>query len=482
MTAAPSALACAVLCAGGLLLPAVGTGQPPAAVEGQAQRVHQQVRAVTGSDLSSVEALYNAGRDLQEAIRLVPAVAARCRTPVAWLTRFAAASVATAEGYDRLDPARAQRARVAADAAFTRWQAVRSACPPGARRPGRRAGYITPQSFAASFGHVRAALPRGADAAVLSVDGQRIGLLRVAAGRAQGRVTGPAGRHTIRVEFLRRGRVTAAVTSRDVWLLPARSGGRAVARNDAALSARLARVGTGFDGAGAAWVEDLTTGRAAAWNAGARFPAASTVKLAVMVRAGRACPGDVAACRHAYDIRAIGGWSSNLAANRLLAAFGEQEIAQTLRAMGATSSTYPGPYIVATERPPAVATDPPALRTGRVTTAADLAAVMRAIHAAAAGDAASARATGLTRTQALSVLGALLGSERQGENIGVLNPWIPAATLVAQKQGWISDTRNTAAVIYRDSGPQLVVVLASRPGLALTSAQRFGRDVLAAGR
>ena len=61
---------------------------------------------------------------------------------------------------------------------------------------------------------------------------------------------------------------------------------------DARLASGLERVGRGFRGWAGFWVHDLRTGRTAGWNADARFPAASTVKLgalaAVLVRAAPA--------------------------------------------------------------------------------------------------------------------------------------------------------------------------------------------------
>src|SRR3954452_1168694 len=51
---------------------------------------------------------------------------------------------------------------------------------------------------------------------------------------------------------------------------------------DAALSLELERLGRSFPGWAAFWVHDLRTGHTAGWNSDARFPAASTVKLAVL--------------------------------------------------------------------------------------------------------------------------------------------------------------------------------------------------------
>ena len=55
---------------------------------------------------------------------------------------------------------------------------------------------------------------------------------------------------------------------------------------------------------------------------------------------------------YAYDLRALAGWSSNLATNRLLRRFGVGAAADGLRRLDARRSTFPGEYIVGTELQP----------------------------------------------------------------------------------------------------------------------------------
>ena len=46
---------------------------------------------------------------------------------------------------------------------------------------------------------------------------------------------------------------------------------------------------------------------------------------------------------------------------------------------------------------------------------------------------------------------------------------------VAQKNGWLSNARGTAAIVYEPTGPVILVALASSPnGLSLVRAQRLG--------
>jgi hypothetical protein len=73
----------------------------------------------------------------------------------------------------------------------------------------------------------------------------------------------------------------------------------------------------------------------------------------------------------------------------------------------------------------------------------------------------------------------LRGSVPAGDNEGLLRPWLHGVA-IAEKNGWLSDTRITAAIVYRDAGPLIVVVEAYRPGLPRYEARSLGRDVLRA--
>ncbi len=239
---------------------------------------------------------------------------------------------------------------------------------------------------------------------------------------------------------------------------------------DARLAARLAELGTSYRGWAAFWVHDLGTGAWAGWNSDASFPAASTVKLGVLAEALRR--GNAPGSPLWYDLRQLTGWSSNLAANRLTRRLGgEAVVAASLRRMGARASTYPGPYRAGTSA--AVdAPRPPAHGHWRVTTAHDLGRLLYALHAAAAGNRAVARRTGLSRIEAGRGIALLVHSTRGG----LLEPFFSAP--VAHKEGWISDLRASAAIVYGRT-PRIVVVLAYRPEITEAEARALGRRVAA---
>ena len=241
---------------------------------------------------------------------------------------------------------------------------------------------------------------------------------------------------------------------------------------DAQLAAGLERIGRGFRGWAGFWVHDLRTGRTAGWNADARFPAASTVKLgAVAAALTRSAPAPQQS-PYAEDVRKIGEWSSNLAANRIAGRLGVAAVADGLRRLGMVSSTYPGLYRAGTATGVDAPRQPP-LRTGRVTTARDLGRALLRLHAAAVGRGWARRATGLGRPEATAGLAALLASRAEGDNVGLVRAWFPSVP-IAQKNGWISDTRISAAIVYRRRGPVILVVEAHAPGLSLAEAQRLG--------
>jgi beta-lactamase class A len=248
---------------------------------------------------------------------------------------------------------------------------------------------------------------------------------------------------------------------------------------DTALAGRLAALGSAFPGYAAIWTHDLVTGRVAGWNTDARFPAASTVKIGVLLAV-------LARLRHPerspldYDLRALAGWSSNLAANRLADRYGVGAVQAALRRAGATRSTYPQDYLVGTAVRDVV--DQPPLVSGRVTTARDLGRLLWVLHAGAAGNTAALRASGLDPARSLYGLRLLLASELRGNNVGLVRPFLPRATPVAQKNGWIHDARHTAAIVYSPDGPKIVVILTYAPDLSLATARGLGRAVMAAVR
>src|SRR5918995_3790816 len=297
---------------------------------------------------------------------------------------------------------------------------------------------------------------------------------------AAGRVS--PERRALRAELLASGRAQVAraeALDRDDGFsstaplapLPGVGPGRGPTRPDAGLARRLAAAAARVNGAVGIWVHELGSGRYAGYRADTRFAAASTVKLGALVAGLRASPKPERS-RWWYDVRQLGFWSSNLAANRIAARLGYAAVGDGLRRLGMTSSTYPGPYRATTAwRPPGPHS--------RVTTARDLGRALHRLHAGAHGHARVLRLLALSRRQAIAGLRVLASAQPVRDNRGLVRPAVPGAT-VAEKNGWLSDTRTTAAIVYRGERATVIVVEVYRPGITYAQAVRLGRDVVAA--
>jgi beta-lactamase class A len=172
------------------------------------------------------------------------------------------------------------------------------------------------------------------------------------------------------------------------------------------------------------------------------------------------------------------GWSSNLATNLLSRRFGVSAAQSALRRAGASRSTFPQGYRVGTAR--ADVQEQPPLVSGRVTTARDLGRILYVLHGCALENVPALRATGLDRHRCAYALRLLLTSQLRGNNVGLVRPFVARRTPVAQKNGWLHDARHTAAIVYFNEGPKIVVVLTYAPNLRLATARDLGRRVMAA--
>jgi hypothetical protein len=344
-----------------------------------------------------------------------------------------------------------------------------------------------PAAAEASFGLVRAAVPPGAGAttAALYLDDRRVGAKTASGSRVSFRVTAPPGRYDLRVRFERAGRLVRRDESRGVWLLRRSAGvARRERARDRGLAAAFGALASGYPGYAALWAHDLASGRTAGWNSDAPFPAASTVKLGVLVAALRRF-GPRPERSVAWPlIRDLAVWSSNDASNKLLVLLGGSEAAgariaqSTMHRMGATSSTFTGNYRLGTARgtrPLGDAPRPLPILTFRRTTAHDLGRMLYELHAAAAGNGLALRRTGLSRHEARVGLALLLSSVSSGQNLGLVRPSLGPRFPLAQKQGWTTKLRHTAAIAYGLAGPKIIVVLTYAPNLDPSASVVLGR-------
>ncbi|MFN2471190.1 MAG: serine hydrolase [Gaiellaceae bacterium] len=426
---------------------------------------------------------YDAARVLEGALPPLERVSRSCRPLARALAGYAAGLVTAAEGVDRLDGGRIAAGQARAASAGRRLDALGRTCRPGREPPAsaRFEAITSPRGGAVFYGDV-VAVNHG-DEARFYVNGARVAAVASKAPVVRFRLARSPSWYRLEVRFVRDGRPVGRSRARIAYLLPPSARvARPVTGGDEAFARDLAGLGASFGGYAGIYVHDLRTGRAAGWNASARFPAASTVKLGVLVAALARWRSERDDLRLDAELRALTGWSSNLATNRLVRmlgggseAAGARAVEAALRRMGATRSTYPQGYRVGT----AAGGEPP-LVSGRVTTARDLARVLREIAASAAGNRASQRRTGLGPERARYTLGLLLSWEARGDNVGLFAGALPRGTPVAQKNGWISDSRHTAAIVFGRRGPVVAVLLTYRPGLSFAEAAALGRRLVRA--
>jgi hypothetical protein len=438
----------------------------------------------------AVQTQYDIARDFQEALRTLKPVSAGCRPLLGAAERLAVGEIAEAEGVDRLSPARVAAAVRKVNAAEAELKRLPRACNGGEVSPTATPTreLTEPRSGEAFPGLAQTAVPSGTTAADIAINGRVVGQATLKHGQAAVYLVRHYGRWNLQFRFRAGARLLSTAESRDTWLLP-RSAANHVApgRADRQQAAKLALLASGFRGKTGIWVEDLTTGTTAGWNEDARFPAASTVKLAVLIAALQKFGPRPERSSVAYDLQTLASWSSNLAANRLLRTLGGSEtggsrIAQaTLQRLGAGSSSYTGDYRVGTgvggAQPRAGAPDPPPLVSQRVTTARDLGRILYLLHAAAMSDVKAEKLTALSQHEARVGLALLLSSQPRGDNLGLFRPTL-ATTPMAQKNGWLNDARHTAAVIYPETGPKIVVLLTYQPGITRPEAAAFGAKLL----
>ena len=139
-----------------------------------------------------------------------------------------------------------------------------------------------PASHQVSYGLVAGRAARGTRFVFVSANGRVLTSKPLRGRRYSLRVALPLGKVTLRVTTVAAsGRRSSRVVTK-VYGLPAAAAPRVVrARHDPGLGRQLRTLTRQYNGTAGLYVQNLTSGAGAAWNAKARFPAASTLKLAI---------------------------------------------------------------------------------------------------------------------------------------------------------------------------------------------------------
>ena len=341
---------------------------------------------------------------------------------------------------------------------------------------------IAPAEREVSFGRIAGRVQRGRWAVVVRAAGRTVAVREIRGASFDFTVSLPRGETSVRVAVAGAHARYASVVVPHVFGLPRSASPRQAAsasQADGALGARLGALARSFPGTSAVYVRDLVTGRGAAWNARARFPAASTLKLAIAITALRAQAGKPGAGTYLDRLlRQMLIWSDNGAANEVEATFGgAYHVDELLRGLGLVDTWMGGGYasyrVTAGRTPIPIRVDQqPAFGCCKYVSAFDLARLFTYVHLAAAarGPLFARYGREVTPSDARYLLYLLAHVPDRGK-LGRFLAGGPYTLL--HKAGWISAARNDAGLVYWPGGVFVAAVMTWGNGVGTPS------DVLA---
>jgi beta-lactamase family protein len=332
-----------------------------------------------------------------------------------------------------------------------------------------------------SFGHIAGRIQPGRWVVVVRADERLLAVRRVRGGSFDFLVSLPRRDTSVRVSlFGPHGKRRVTATIHHVFGLPRSAKPHAVAgAHDGALQRTVGMLARGFPGTTGVYVEDLVTGHGASWNAGARFPAASTLKLAIAVEALRAQPGKPEAGSYLDSLlRRTLIESDNDAANQVESLFGGgSRVDDLLHGLGFGDTWMGGGYLHGTGLGPPIPArveSQPSFPCCKYTTAYDLARLLAYVHLAAGGRGPLADLYGssFTPSDARYLLYLLAHVPDRGK-LGRFLGGGPYALM--HKAGWISYARHDAGLVYWPGGVFVAAVMTTGSGVGAGSDLLAGR-------
>jgi beta-lactamase class A len=324
-----------------------------------------------------------------------------------------------------------------------------------------------PAARQVSYGLVTGRAASGTRRIVVAANGRVVADEGFRGRRFSLRVELPLGDVTIRVTTVTAGGRRASAVVPRVFGLPRAARPRAVAaRNDARLARELRSLTRRHSSTSAFYVQSLTTGAGAAWNAKARFPAASTVKLALAAavlaeHSGIPPPGTEVN----RLLRNMITRSSDRAANALLVWLagstggGGHRVNALMRSLGLVDTLMYGGYLVRrlSAPIPVRAERQPVFGAGKYTTARDMAMLWRALWLASGDRGPLRRAEpGLTAAESRYLLW-LAAHARDLPKLGRIES--SGGVEVLHKAGWISTARHDTGLVFWKGGVAVVAVM-----------------------
>jgi hypothetical protein len=349
-----------------------------------------------------------------------------------------------------------------------------------------------------SFGQIRGRVAAGTQIVNIRVDGVYRGHANLDGRRFWRTLPLPNRDVRIRVTAVNAMGDRASSSVGPVYGLPPAARPHAIKGSlDRGLQRRIRALVAAFPGTSSVYVQDLRTGKGAAWNARARFMAASTLKLGIAIEVLRVLGGKPAPSSRVGELfsRMI-VYSDNQAANDLEAWLGDgslftgsARVTATLRSLGLNDSYINGGYIigsVATRAIPLnVVEQPYYYNTGKYTTAWDLARIHKFLHRGSGGHGPLLRLQGhFSASDARFLLWTLAHVRDPGKLDRYLDK--PGIS-VLHKAGWITVARNDSGLVYWNKGGFVAVVMTYRASgvgvssdilagkVAQTAFERFSR-------
>jgi hypothetical protein len=339
---------------------------------------------------------------------------------------------------------------------------------------------VAPAEREVSFGHIAGRVPRGTWAIVVRADGQSLAVRRITGGSFDFRVSLPRRDATVRVTAYSAGHAARQAIVPHVFGLPRSAEPRGVrGSRDARLSGSVRALARSFPGTSGLYVEDLVTGRGGAWNARARFPAASTLKVAIAVEALRSHSGKPAAGSYLEALlRRMLIDSDNDAANQVESIVGGgSRVDELLHGLGIGDTWMGGGYLHGTPVLPPIPVrvdSQPSFPCCKYTTAFDLARLFTDIHLAAGrrGPLVARYGGAFTPSDARYLLYLLVHVPDRGK-LGRFLGGGPYA--LPHKAGWISYARHDAGLVYWPGGVFVAAVMTYGSGVGTASDVLAGR-------
>jgi len=343
-----------------------------------------------------------------------------------------------------------------------------------------------PAPYQASFGLVTGMAPRRTRRVLVFTRGRELADEKLRGRRFSLRVPLPTGDVTVRVVTVGDDERRSAAVVRNVYGLPLSARPRIVqSRNDPVLAGRVRSLLRRYSGSSAAFIQNLVEGGGAAWNAKARLPGASTLKLAIAAAVLAEHKGIPSRSSYVGSLlREMIVPSDDEAANRLLVwlagstSAGGQRVNVLMSSLGMEDSIMYGGYEVTRRVSAAIPVrvdHQPYWGVGKYTTAYDLATLHRAIWLASAGKGPfSSGDTGVTAADARHLLW-LLAHVRDTPK---LDTTVERSrdVVVLHKAGWINEARHDAGLVFWRGGVFVVSVMTwRRSGVNHSSDRLAGR-------